>query len=507
VASGNAGTFANGQSKNPSGSTENYVVPLSAVAGTQICRRIYFEPENENGGNDVSTQRCATVQGNYSLDPSINIQITAPGGAAVPGNVAEVGDTITFVYAVNNNAAGATTGTNCNIVGLSRAWYYTPPTPEDSTSDPGYAPPPGVPGCPRNFPGNTNTALGSESVTATDSRSICRTLFVNPATPGATEPLGEEVCAYVTRKPYARVYGGDVAAGGGYESSPGVCTQNAGAAVIGWNQGASGAGGAYAGAGGQFATFALNAIFDAATSLGNGGGASPPVGVSFSNTTGVNVSGGQFGGNYGSAPCNTDYYARRPTAASAPQSNVGNLATGSYSMTGPLAISGTIGSGFGGAPQRVVLYVDGHVLIDGDITYPASWNTNNPPLFMLVAKGDIFINRTVQRIDGLIIAQPLDNGSQGRIFTCAVPGTLPPVAHTAPNIGNFCNTKLTVNGGFVARQIQLQRTFHSRNQATVAGDTHAAEVFNYGPAMWMVRPPDAPIGTDYDAITTLPPIL
>ncbi|HSX16647.1 MAG TPA: hypothetical protein VLH86_00940 [Patescibacteria group bacterium] len=432
---------------------------------------------------------CQT--GNFNLQPNINV--TVNGGASA-GNVAEVNDTVAFTYAVNNTGSTGSVSVTCNIYGKVYTGYQSVPAPPDSSSDAGYVPP-GT-GCPRAFP-TGNTTLVTETIPAsTGNRTICRALWVNPSTTGGTSK-GTEVCVLVTNKPYLRAYGGDVSAGNGFSSGTGsTCTINSEAAVVGWNKESAGS---FAGAGAQFAVYALDQIYDVATALGNTGGAPAGSGLAFTNTT---PSGGNFGGTVGSLPCISDYYGLAPTTAALTVTDLGSasLVTGAYNKTGPVTLSGTLT-----AVKRVSIYVLGDVIINNNITYPASWTSGDAPLVEIVAKGNIYVGSNVTQLDGVYIAQP-SGASGGTIYTCSTGA-----AAVATNLlASTCGSKLTINGSFIANQVQFLRAAGSVAQSS-AGETSAAskaaEVFNYGPAAWMPYPPGLANTTDYDSINSLPPIL
>lgn len=487
--SGNAGTFTSGQTKLVS--TE-VVTPLSTGVH---CRFIRWDPDTQNGGFQDSGAACVTVTESYDLTPSITVQIN---GGAVTGNRAEPGDSITFRYAVDNDG-GTGNNIDCTIYGRDWTGYHAIPSPPDSTSGPGYTPPPGVPGCPRDFPDNAVTSLGSETVTAVANRSVCRSLFVDPATPGGP-PLGVEACAYVVSKPYARIYGGDVAAGTRFESSPGTCTGTIGdnAAIIGWNKRS---GGSYAGAGVQHAALARGAIFDFASSLG--GGAAPPAALSFTNTS-TNAANGNFGGLFDWAPCVPDFYSAAPPPTITTDINVSTLTTGEYGGTGDLIIlGGNVNPG-----QRITLYIDGDAYITGNIVYAGSWSIGQMPMFRLVVRGNIYVDNDVSRLDGMYVAQANSAGSYGIIVTCATGFATPTLDGTLQSTCD--NTKLTINGSLVARHIRLTRTAGTLRQSA-AGEAstspHISETFNYGPIMWIPQPAPTATPSDYDAITSLPPVL
>jgi hypothetical protein len=496
-ASGSAGTFSGAQSKDVGGQT---FVPPPGVT----CRYVGWNPDTQTGGSGTSAQACVTVAADFDLTPSINVQVN---GAA--GNYAEPGDTVAFTYAVNNSATGASAGTACTIYGLSRDGFYAVPNPNDSSSDGGFSQP--AHGCPRNFPGgNVTTTLVTENIPAANiiaNKSICRALLVNPAAPSGGS-ASTEACVYVAAKPYTRVYRGDVSAGGGLVTSPDAldsCTRSAGAAVIGWNKRSA----TWSGAGVQFAVYAMSTIFDTSTALVNGGGAPRPNGLSFANSgVGVDTANGNFGGSLGSVACMADHYATLPSSAAgvAASTSVNGL-SGAYTRTGNLEITGgTINSG-----RKVSIFVDGNVFIRGSVAFgdSGSWNSGNIPSFRLIVKGNIFIDNDVTRLDGLYVAQP-EGGADGIIYTCAL--ETDPYTPMALNgsLGAQCDTKLTVNGSFVARQVRLLRTVGTQGAST-ANETAAAgnmaEAFIYGPSTWIIQPSDVQGSAEYDAITTLPPVL
>ncbi len=501
VTTGNAGTFTAGQTKTPvAGSTENYIVPIGTPPGTQICRRISFTPVNSSGGTGASPPACSTVTANYNLTPSISISIN---GSSTGTNEAEPGDTVAFTYTVNNSANGDSSGTACTIYGLSRNGYYTVPSPVDTTSDGGYSQP--AHGCPRDFPGNSSTIIvPSESVApalVVANKSICRTLVVSPASAGGS-PASTEVCVYITSKPYTRVYGGDVIAGGGVETAPGVCTTSSGAAIIGWNKGSA----TFGGAGVQFAGYALSRIFEFASASTGSGPAAAPTGLSFGNTS-TSVAGGNYGGSLGSVPCIPNHFATKPSTTLAIPANVSTMTTGSYSGVGNISLAG----GTVDSAERISVYVDGNLFISSNITYGGSWTSGNIPMLRVIVRGNIFIDNDVSQLDGLYIAQP-NGASGGAIYTCALNADpFTPMALDGSLATQCDNARLTVNGGFVAKQVRLMRTVGTKGQASGSGEpsssANIAEVFNYNPAMWIAQPPLTGGAGAYDAITTLPPVL
>ncbi|HEU5087469.1 MAG TPA: hypothetical protein VFT99_08490, partial [Roseiflexaceae bacterium] len=290
--------------------------------------------------------------------------------------------------------------------------------------------------------GSSWTNVGSETISMNASINIglalvshndgalAQAVFDSVSINGAPVSTGTQTsaqsCVHVASKPYARVYGGDVSAGGGLVTSPDTptdCSLSPWAAVIGWNRRAAGG---WSGAGVQFATYAMRNIFDTATGLGAGSGA--PHTVAFANTgitPTVSTANGRFGGMFGSAACVQDHYATQPVPAppslTSPFTLTG-LGSGSYSATGNVRLTASTIN----PSEKVTLYVDGNLYIDGNQRYAGSgtWNSANIPLLRIIVLGNIFIDNDVQFLDGLYVAQQRDSTTDGIIYTCTS-GTAP----------------------------------------------------------------------------------
>ncbi|HEY5667858.1 MAG TPA: hypothetical protein VIR03_01710 [Candidatus Saccharimonadales bacterium] len=432
---------------------------------------------------------------NFNLTPAVNV--TVNGGAA---SSAQVGDVVQFTYVVANSGSTASTNVGCSTYANVHSGYYA----ASGAPAPGGSPGPD-PECPRVF-NVGSTTLASETITiATTNQTICRSLFVNPATLGGGE-RGVESCVIVAAEPYFKVFGGDISAGNGLATAPSTCVSNTNAAIISWNRRASAG---YAGAGAQYAAYALETITDFASAQNLAGGAAEPVGLSFANTS-TNVGVGNFGGSFGSASCIPDYYSRMPATGTRPlPGNVSSMTNGAYysaSSVNPF-VGGNVNPN-----NKISVYVNGDVFISSDITYTGAWNLSSTPLFELVVRGNIYISSNVHRLDGVYIAQA-NGASGGTIYTCAT--TAAPIALTDGAFYNTCNSKLAVNGAFVANSVELLRTAATLQQATAAetsnaagAGNNAAEIFNFSPSVWMVQPLDTSGTVDnYDAITSLPPVL
>jgi hypothetical protein len=457
---------------------------------------VVHDPNNGSQTDYTLRRECGNLIGNVVPPPNIppnftlntSITATSNGNPLSSGSYVQAGDQVSFSYDVNNSGTDTATGVACQAHANSTGgWIAVPGSP--STTGPT---PPGV-ACTGTFPPG-NTHLGTESIaSAPNDTSLCRSLIVNPAT-GTGGQSGVEACVYVSSRPYFRVYGGDVSAGNAQSNACGTVTK---AGIVGWSKDLS----SYAGAATQYAALALDNIYDFSTSLGNAAGAAaPPSGLAFANTT---AAGNVFGGSFGSQPCMTDYYASR-SGNPFVGGNITPLGTGSYTATGPITIHGNVNPN-----NRIVIYVNGNVTIDGNVTYPGSWNTSTLPLFEVIASGSIYIDHTVTNVDGLYVAQTNGTVGSGTIYTCTN-GATPYTVNATGSFNTPCSSTLTINGSFVANQVQLLRTKGTVKQSAAgeaSGSGNQAEVFNYSPTLWMAQPSNAPQTANYDSITSLPPIL
>jgi hypothetical protein len=291
----------------------------------------------------------------------------------------------------------------------------------------------------------------------------------------------------VANRPYFQVDGGDVSAGAGMSIGGSECAASGGvnakqdASIVSWNRGSAGA---YGGAGTPFGALALNHLQGFATGKGTG---LAPDGVSFANTGGsanqVDDAQQLFGGEFGGTNCTADFFK-----------NASGVQTGNVTIAGRAVANGS----------RTTIYVDGNVYITGNITFSGSYaSAADIPAFSIIVRGNIYIAPGVTQLDGFYIAEPSSgSATNGIIYTCAsAPFT---AASLNRNLQAICGTALTVNGGFVGRQIWLLRT-----AGTISSTP--AEIFNYVPEAWLSAPYGnglTPGKTDgYDSITSLPPVL
>lgn len=437
--------------------------------------------------------QISAISLNYSLQPSIQVQ--RPDGSAVSGPV-EPGEQIVLRYYINNTGTTSSVPVTCdgraNNVG-----GYAVTSPPTGGGAPSYTCRPPQPN--QVFPAGSLTMVGGpENITPVANTTYCRTITVTPATTSGNT-TSAEVCIPVVSKPYLKVYGGDISAGGGLETAPNTCTANNNAAVAAWNRGTTGT---YSGAGAQYAVQAMSTITEFASAQGNAGGAPVPTGLAFANSS-TNLASGRYGGSYGSTKCIPDYFSQKPTTGVQPLASL-TPGEGTYQASGNTTLAGAnINPG-----DKVTVYVDGNLFITANINFPGSWTPTTIPFLKVVVRGNIYISGAVTQLNGIFIAQN-NAGAGGIIYTCASGFSAPTLANGA--FYNSCTNKLTINGAFMAHSVEFTRTRGTLRAATTAEASSSAnisETFNFGPAFWMMQPSSTEGRVDnYDAITSLAPVL
>jgi hypothetical protein len=239
--------------------------------------------------------------------------------------------------------------------------------------------------------------------------------------------------------------------------------------------------------------------------------------------TGGNL-GGSLGGEFVDAHCAPDFYNETsdnltPTyiTTDGVTINPDSLplaadGTGQFYYQNPgsfVKIAGTLSNAPAYPRKRVTIYVNGDALITNNITYgPWSFDltgkTNNSPYLTIIAKGNIYVNFTVARMDGVYIAQPLDDAgiTKGSFYTCSFNGSI-----TRAQIKSICRNTLNVNGSVIAQHVRLLRS-----QGTLADGTGvAAENFNFIPSTVLGLPgfrhdSGAVITNSLDSLYSLPPV-
>lgn len=339
-------------------------------------------------------------------------------------------------------------------------------------------------------------------------------------------------CAEVSNKPYFRAYGNDVVAGGGFGAACSGSRQDIKANMRPASEHTAAAN--RSGSGSQLAALATGNIEGFISASLRTSSPLAPRDLTFSKSTAA-LSGlsPSMGGSLAvSGFCMPDYFTNtqwpdgskmpdrvtdRKTVTSSngtinPDSLDNERQTVRNIPSGGLQVQGATNY-----TKRHTVYVDGDVFISGNIEYTPNYATGIPN-FTLVVKGNIFINNTVTRLDGLYIAQPDERSNSGRIFTCA--NSLGSAMTSAPSLFSNCGARpgterqLVVNGAFIAQKVVLNRTGFSLRDSRFrepASTSRAIEIFNFSPEMYLSPPVFVPNKTqtssEYQYLTTMPPVL
>jgi hypothetical protein len=346
---------------------------------------------------------------------------------------------------------------------------------------------------------------------------------------GTDTPQTANDCKDIRNEPYVHIFGSDAQAGGGFGAG---CTPVKGGIYTYNNTGTL----PPSGSGVQIGALAIGPISGFSSALLRGSDPLGPNGATFANDT-------SGPGNMGGSRCVRDYFSSKPDSATMDTSSgttlnlssTGGAQSDKYikwykpggTGTGTLTING------GNITKKVdaSIFVEGNLYITNDIKFTQSdWGDieSIPSLVIVVKGGDIRIDPNVKQLDGLFIAQPKGNAG-GNIHTCASSG-----GPITSGLLASCRNQLLVNGAFVAQKVNLLRSFGSlRNSypgehlagsrpgsnadctdsgpAPVATNDCAAEVFNFGPEMYLahpsVTPSTGPTKGIYDYITSLSPVL
>jgi hypothetical protein len=345
---------------------------------------------------------------------------------------------------------------------------------------------------------------------------------------------------YADGQPYFKSFGADVMTGGWWNSGSGCDTSTSGKYQDdSYPAGNTTTGGilAYAsqdasshpiGSSSQYGAISLGAID------GNAGphygfysdGAAVAAGatgvnlLSFANTTGW---GGLFQGTVRQGHCIDDYYTLKmpKTAPSTLASLSSSTATGIYSASAAIYnlsnADVTIAAG-----KQITIFVNGSVYIGHNILYAAGLTADNIPKFAIVAKGSIYVDPAVSELDGVYVAQPDASASAvtadtGVIWSCHPNNNQTPL-YVYPTFN--CRSKLTLNGAFIAKQINLLRIGQDVSTSSTTEDSlssalassNISEVLNYHPSIplsgpFFVDPTDATnLRMKVDSLISLPPI-
>ena len=339
--------------------------------------------------------------------------------------------------------------------------------------------------------------------------------------------------ALADTKPYFKVFGGSVFAGGEFNSGASSCSTSdsnyqAPSYAPLTNQYEGGilafATSARLGASTDFGAFAMGLIEGSpATQYGFYTGASGTNTLSFANSNGAistNYWGGYLAGASPQAHCIPDYYDTKQSSptnlGTAASVDLSSLSSKQYIVT-PTGASVAITASTGIANStNVTLFVNGNAYIDGNIDYASGYTADQVPKLALVVKGEIYIDHSVNEMDGLYIAQPTSGITGGDIWTCH-DGTnsAPDPTWVRNNCGSGtgdCSKQLVINGAVIAQQVLLLRTNGDLANASTnepSSSCNIGEVFNYIPAMVIgggFFDPPASQTPNLDSLISLPPV-
>lgn len=446
----NSGYYASGEQKTVF-TEPSFPVPTGTSAGTRYCRRIGWDPVNQNNVRDGrGPTRCAVVGYAYDLAPIASNNTS--------DNTVEEGESVTFTFSVDNNGSNDSPNTiGCSITGTQPSGVPAPPAPVCNVVFTWNGPPVVV--------ATQTVTIGSQPA---GSR-ICRTLTINPATPSGGARSSAPTCVTIVKTPYVHFMGGDVWAGGGFVQPDGTCTTNVNAKITTLSRTLSGGGGT-AGSTVEYAAFALHKItqFGSASKAMLAGAALGAVSRSLSFANSKVTEPGEFAA---SSHCIDDYAVRYESAPTLP---AGTYNLGGGSTTAHVLGNMTIqGSNLPAGSQQVYL-VDGDVTISDDVRYmggsPNYASVDRIPSLVVIAKGNIFVSTNAEELSGIFI-------TRNTFYTCY------PKPAILSSSGD-CSTQLVVNGAVKARQVDLYRTFGAAG-VTAAERKQPAEQFNLSPEIFI----------------------
>jgi hypothetical protein len=330
----------------------------------------------------------------------------------------------------------------------------------------------------------------------------------------------------ITGISYFKALGGGVTSGESFKSGA-ACSATPVAPLGGYTQHDVNSANSYAAGTGSQLLASASGFINGLVSGALLAGASTPAPGSPDNLTVANASSGTYGygGDSGlTSDCLPDYYGS-PSSNPAPPApgdvDTGAVQAGSnkYYLSGNQTTAGfSVPDG-----ARDTIYINGNLYISGNVTYANSGGWTQPsdiPALTLVVGGNIYVDPAVTELDGIYIAQP--NGGVGGIIDDCAQSTFHPVL--ASNLYGSCNNQLVVVGSFIAKHIDLLRTYGSlkdalttdsfstsssscTNQpALVTTRTCAGEIFELSPEVYLSPRSNNGAG-DWQAITSLPPVL
>ena len=208
--------------------------------------------------------------------------------------------------------------------------------------------------------------------------------------------------------------------------------------------------------------------------------------------------------NFGRDNCIADYYSEFYDSITSTSGggnvNIASLTSGVHHYTSGIDLRAPAAMVL--SNKKLVLLVDGDVTIKKDINfdYPSASQT---PFLMVIAKGNIIVDRSVENISGIFVAQPNGVSGSGSIVTCD--------ETVDDDLFDECNKELRVTGSFIAQKIDWRRMSGDLFNAVPDTDRNsndAAEVIDISPSLYYSSPPVLPKSQryTYDSIRNLSPV-
>lgn len=174
------------------------------------------------------------------------------------------------------------------------------------------------------------------------------------------------------------------------------------------------------------------------------------------------------------------------------------------------------------AKQRITLFVDGSAFISRNVSYEGNYKFDEIPQFTMVVKGNIYIAPQVKKLQGWYIAQPSesDPDNSGQIWTCHDPTVEKPSDNWL--YSNCRNEVLRIDGAFTAKQVLFTRLKGDLSKAkyneqptdfdsgcNCSVNPNIAEIFVYHPEVvlsgaFFNENPDS--GYTIQSLVNLPPV-
>jgi len=446
----------------------------------QVCQRIRIT--NTGGANGGGTAEASAVVAGGTITPSATLN---PSGIISPGEVIVITPSVsaradggnafpmTYTYRITTTVPVATVPAtpftfNSPVHNITTAavTISEPPAPVSMT-------------IPNNAPAGARLCVNLTVTNPTLTRYFT----------GGTPTTGD-LCVIIANKPVFIVNGGDLLAGADVDT--GTCGSGSAEGTIGgWNIGVA----PFNGASTQLTAFAKFGITGFATAARGTQGVSPPSGLAFANIGKPN--GSSYGAPFDRVPCMANQWAVPTSVDSITDPEVGTK-PGSAVYAFPIGNKTLGGITVANGVQQVI-YVNGNLLINGNINYNRSgWaSSKDIPALKFVVSGSITIQNNVTKIDGVYVAA-------GDINTCE--------QTDSSTYFTLCNNQLEVNGSLISKgRVNLKRTYKDLRQANNTVPYEVAEVINYRPEVWLANWPKIDTTSSYldtyDGVSSLPPVL